>query len=308
MSKLIINMLKRKPETQYTREGLPIEQTTELEDTNISTPEEIKNRKIYRVKRPTALTKKGFVLQSKLVPDNLEAELLQNKTNVVDFLSIPDEEVKELSPEKQKTFEKFENLEGKTQNILQKPEETEKKSEKVDEKPKNFENPLSAIIKNLESKKSEELVNSFISSSTPKTEKKLPIASNFYGTPQKNMLECLVSVKSHISVNHNSRGQGFIEIAKGFLSEKKICSVIFKNQIKNIVYQAVLPSDTQLKECKVWELGEVDGNYEEVEIEAYKNVNGKTVKENLRILIDKADRKTLQNGLNQAKSFLIGHN
>ena len=40
-------MLKRKPTTQYTREGNAIESNCDYEDKNISTPEEIKNRKIY---------------------------------------------------------------------------------------------------------------------------------------------------------------------------------------------------------------------------------------------------------------------
>ena len=319
-------MLKRKPTTQYTREGNAIESNCDYEDKNISTPEEIKNRKIYRVKRVTPQPKAGFILQSKLLPENLEAQLLQEtKTLSVDFLSIPDEEVKEISPEKSKTREiiddkdKQEELSIENDKNKQVIVETTKKKPLLQVESANltsvskketlpYTNPLSSIIEKMNEKKEDELVNAFIVSNTPKTIN-IVTPQSFTGTPQKNILACLVSVEAQISVNHgDSRGKGYLEIAKGIIDEKKICSLIFKNQIKSVVYQAGITTKSKLKECNNWELGEDDLESEELEVEVFKKQGDKIVGDIIRILLSKDDARKLILHLEQAEAFLHNHN
>jgi hypothetical protein len=322
-------MLKRKPTTQYDREGVPIETKQEVEDLNISTPEEIKNRKIYRVKKLVPQQKSGFILKSKLVPDSLEAKLLQSsKDSLVNFLQVLEEEVKELSPEKAKT----EVTPGPAQTLLSpkplhpfgtpasEPKDLDTKKNEgvrsiqslnpsIEETPANYKfiNPLSSILNELKSKKEEELVNTFICSSPRKFEV-VPTPSTFTGTPQKSILESLVSVEAQISVDHVSRGEGFVEIAKGIVSGRKVASFLFKNQIKTVIYQAGLTTSCNFKECKDWELGEDTENHLEAEIEVYKKINNITTKQTVRVLIAKKDQKALKENIEKIKSFLGSYN
>lgn len=287
-------MLKRKPTTQYTKEGKAMPQEPEPVDVNISTPEEIKARKIYRVKRqvPPPVAKNSFILQSKLVPDGLEEKLLEQvKSAPIDFFSIHDEEIKEISPEKKVKSSQAD------EKVL---EEEEKKPEVSAAK---YSNPFSSILQSIETKKEDELVSSFISSSTPKIEQILTPVS-FAGTTQKSTFDVLVSIEAEASVEHVQRGIGFIEIAIGKVTEKKMSSVIFKNQIKNIIYQAVLTGRSEFKECKDWELGEDDGKNVELEIEVYIKKIGKVVKENLRVQIAKSERAKLEKSVEQARAYL----
>lgn len=259
-------MLKRRPNTQYNRQGEPIKSSPEAEETVESTPEEIKSRKIFRAKRVTVQEKQGFKLKSKLLSDTTESELLKETKPVsVNFFSIPDEEVKEISPEKQKHAKVFEG-------------------------PK-FSNPLSSILQNLSSKKDDEVLNGFISSITPvKAEPKL---MSFDGKLTKSDFDTVYSVDSIVSVNGVSRGEGFLEIVTREVSGKKNFSLIFKNKIKNVVYQASLLSKSSVEDCKDLMLGEDDGNYVEMKTEVFRKNGEKVCKEEVRICLAKDKKKGL---------------
>ena len=305
-------MLKRKPTTQYAPDGEVISVSVEPEDPNISTPEEIKNRKIYRVKRQAPQSKTGFILKSKLLPDILEEQLLQDsKSSVVDFLSIPDEEVKEISPEKSKPLSEpdikpEQPLKDAIQEKVIAGDNTKDSKEKeIVEKPNliKYSNPFNSILQKIESKAEEDVVSSFISSGTPKIEN-IATPLSFLGTPQKSALESIFSVEALASVDHASRGGGFIEIAKGEVNGKKISSIIFKNQIRSVVYQAGITSRSEFKECNSLELGEDDGNSTEMEIDVYRKKNDKFAKETLRILISTAQKDKTLKAMEQIRSYL----
>lgn len=259
-------MLKRRPNTQYTRDGVPISNSPEPEESTISTPDEIKTRKIFRAKRVSVQEKQGFILKSKLISDTAESELLKaNEPVSVNFFNIPDEEVKEISPEKSKQSKNFEG-------------------------PKFF-NPLSSILQNLSSKKDDEVLNGFISSITPvKPETKL---TSFDGKLIKSDFATVYSVEASGSVNGVSRGEGFIEIVTREVSGKKVFSLIIKNKIKNVVYQASLMTKSEVEECKDLQLAEDDGKFVEMKTEVFRKNGEKVCKEEVRICLEKSKKKGL---------------
>lgn len=271
-------MLKRRPETQYNREGEAITKSPEPEDTNISTPEEIQKRKIFRAKRVSVQEKSPFILKSQLVPDSKESDLLRACEPIkVDFFNIKDEEVKEPSPEKSKP------LEPKLKTF---------------DCPK-FSNPLSSLLQSISSKKEDEVVNSFIGSKTPA--KPEPKQTSFLLKPIKSDLETVVSVEGSASVNGVSRGEVFIEVASGVVSEKKVFSFILKNKIRNVIYQASLSSKAELVECPDLILADENCNLVEMKTIVFRKNADKVCRDEVRICVDKALKDKVLNAFTKLR-------
>ena len=152
----------------------------------------------------------------------------------------------------------------------------------------------------MKSKKEEDLVCSFISSSTVKIES-VATSISFVGTPQKSALESLVIVDGQTSVNHVSRGQGFIEIAQGKAAAKIVNSIIIRNSIKAVIYQASLSFASEFKECKDRELIEDDMELIEIEIDVFRKQGEKVVKDTLRAAVNKFDKMQLVEALAKSK-------
>jgi hypothetical protein len=319
-------MLKRKPTTDYNPDGEALPSEPEPQDCNISTPEEIKNRKVFKAKRPTAPTKSGFILKSTLVPSVVEAELLkESKATVVDFLSIPDEEVKDFSPEKTKqnvsadlsgknSKNEGEKIEGKISEIKGKTDENNteiiRKEKETISNNGGFSgstlgktvNPFSSILQKINDKKAEELVNSFITSAAAKNETISAPKTEFLASSKKSELERLVVVEGQASINHVPRGEGFIELAQGTVDKRSILSILIRNSIKNVIYQASLSKNSDFRECENCELLEDEADSIEIEIDTFRKVGEKVVKDVLRIGIKKRDQQILKNALLKYKS------
>lgn len=328
-------MLKRGPTTQYDNEGNVVETTQEQDDPFISTAEEIKQRKIFRAKRPEGRQKLGFVLKSKLLDESIEEKLLEETSiTKIDFLNIPVIESKVSILEKPKQSQNHENgKEPQKHEIVEKEPEKSNEPEKEIEKSKDnhiqsflsssrpsfnsllittdsvqntprFSNPLASIIKNLSEKNKDDLESSFISSSTPKMEN-IQTPMSFKTPIQKSTLQSISLISATASVNHISRGQGFIELAKGTSSNgKKLATIIFRNSIKSVIFQATLSSKSAFTDCKTSELNEEDSDNIELEIEVFRKQGEKILKEILRVAISKSDKPLLQNSLKTAQGFL----
>jgi hypothetical protein len=263
-------MLKRRPETQYTRDGEAIQKSPEPEDPNISTPEEIQKRKMFKAKRVSVQEKSPFILKSKLIAEAAESDLLKDSAPVkVNFFEIKDDEVKENSPEKQKTSEtNCRSFEG----------------------PK-FSNPFNSILSSIFSKKDSEVVDGFISSKV--ASKPEPKQTSFLLKPIKSDLKTLVSVEGSASVNGVSRGEGFVEVAAGEVGEKKVFSFILKNKIKNLIYQASLSNKAEIVECNDLMLTEDHAGFVEMKTVVFKKNAEKVVTDQIRVCIAKEDKRKL---------------
>lgn len=201
--------MKRRATSTLTREGELIPDREEPIPGEDATPEQIQKRKIFRARRPMRQPvfkeeeKVGFKLQTTLISKELEEQLLSAKPNPVNFLSIPDPEIKEVSPQKQQpqvsTISNPLKPEPKPQSpsalqtLQEQPKTQPSKPEESKADPKVV--GFASIIQSLTSKSDDAVRNSFIKTATPKLETLVstPSFSNI-ATPTRQTLTPVITV------------------------------------------------------------------------------------------------------------------
>lgn len=188
--------MKRRATSTLTREGELIPNREEPVPGEDATPEQIQKRKIYRARRPMRQPvfqpeeKVGFKLQTTLISKELEEQLLNSKPKPVNFLSMRDPEIKEVSPKKQQpivsTIVKSQTPQEQAKTEPPKPEESKAVLKVVG---------FASIIQSLNFKSDDAVVNSFIKTATPKLETVVstPSFTNI-ATPSRQTLIPVISV------------------------------------------------------------------------------------------------------------------
>lgn len=207
--------MKRRATSTLTREGELIPNREEPLPGEEATPEQIQKRKIYRARRPLRQPvfkeeeKVGFKLQTTLISKELEEQLLNAKSAPVNFLSLPDPEIKEVSPQKQQPSTSTSSKQLPETRLTQTPtkplasstlelSKSEPVSSKAEEnKPVPKVLGFASIIQSLNSQSDDAVRNSFIKSATPKLETAVSTPT-FTGitTPTRQTLTPVISVIS----------------------------------------------------------------------------------------------------------------
>ncbi|CAG9329190.1 unnamed protein product [Blepharisma stoltei] len=249
----VINMQKRRATTELTREGEVIPQYEEETVGEDSTPQEISQRKIFRARRPQKAAQAAsteptsFKLKTQLVSEDLESKLLEAKPAQFSFLDLPDVEVREASP------------------VKAPPPPPPKPVEPILKTPTI--SAFSGILKDLKEKKEDDIVSSFIKTASSQEAAPPSESPKFQDPIKPTQTSHFVLVEGKLSVNGASRGEGFIEIARADVGEKKVNLLIFRNSFKSIIYQAALAESSSWKECEKQEESDDEEEKEEASIE-----------------------------------------
>ena len=206
--------MKRRATSTLTREGELIPNRDEPLPGEEATPEQIQKRKIFRARRPLRQPvfkeeeKVGFKLQTTLISKEVEQQLLSAKSAPVNFLSLPDPEIKEVSPQKQQpqTSTSPKQLPetrltsppkplANTAAELSKSEPVTFKAEESKAVPQVV--GFASIIQSLNSQSDDAVRSSFIKSATPKLETAVSTPTfTAIATPIRQTLTPVISVIS----------------------------------------------------------------------------------------------------------------
>lgn len=263
-----LSMFKRKAPTIVTSVGeVPNPEYCEEDLGQENTPEEVKQRKFFRARRPLLVRRQiviqpetTFKLSTSLVAPSLETQLLSVSMKSATLLS---EEIRDNSPRKQHSFGAGAHnpLEG-----FDDVPEDEKMKKFMHSKKENDRNPQDLY------------------------EKRAREGEVLRKKPSE------ISVPVTFSINNLGKRQGFLQLTQFVHLRSTVKLIVFRNSIQQILYNAALATFSVFRPCPSSSASKID-----LEITVYRNISGLCAEE-CRVSIAPQDKHLLCAALERLKT------